>query len=74
MDIITSYGSILVLFAGAVGFLMAWGIGANDVANAMGIIPNIVENALMVLMGAVRKIQPSHVHAVPNQATYHLRR
>lgn len=36
MDIITSYGSILVLFAGAVGFLMAWGIGANDVANAMG--------------------------------------
>jgi len=36
MDIITSYGSMLVLFAGAVGFLMAWGIGANDVANAMG--------------------------------------
>lgn len=36
MDIITSYGSILVFFAGTVGFLMAWGIGANDVANAMG--------------------------------------
>lgn len=36
MDIITSYGSMLVLFAAAVGFLMAWGIGANDVANAMG--------------------------------------
>ncbi|MGB5444968.1 MAG: inorganic phosphate transporter [Psychromonas sp.] len=36
MDIITSYGSILVMFAAAVGFLMAWGIGANDVANAMG--------------------------------------
>ncbi len=27
---------MLVMFAGAVGFLMAWGIGANDVANAMG--------------------------------------
>ena len=27
---------MLVIFAGAVGFLMAWGIGANDVANAMG--------------------------------------
>lgn len=36
MDILASYGTILVLFAGAVGFLMAWGIGANDVANAMG--------------------------------------
>ncbi|MCW8329443.1 inorganic phosphate transporter [Photobacterium sp. SDRW27] len=36
MDILTSYGTILVLFAAAVGFFMAWGIGANDVANAMG--------------------------------------
>jgi PiT family inorganic phosphate transporter len=36
MDIISSYGSMLVMFAAAVGFLMAWGIGANDVANAMG--------------------------------------
>jgi inorganic phosphate transporter, PiT family len=36
MDILNTYGSILVIFAGAVGFLMAWGIGANDVANAMG--------------------------------------
>jgi len=36
MDIISSYGSMLVIFAAAVGFLMAWGIGANDVANAMG--------------------------------------
>jgi len=36
MDILTSYGTILVLFAGVVGFFMAWGIGANDVANAMG--------------------------------------
>jgi len=36
MDIILSHGSILVLMAAAVGFFMAWGIGANDVANAMG--------------------------------------
>jgi PiT family inorganic phosphate transporter len=36
MDILSTYGSMLVLFAAAVGFLMAWGIGANDVANAMG--------------------------------------
>ena len=36
MDVLNTYGSMLVMFAGAVGFLMAWGIGANDVANAMG--------------------------------------
>lgn len=36
MEILSSYGSMLIIFAAAVGFLMAWGIGANDVANAMG--------------------------------------
>lgn len=36
MDIFTTYGFILIVTAAAVGFLMAWGIGANDVANAMG--------------------------------------
>ncbi len=36
MDILESYGLILILFAAVVGFFMAWGIGANDVANAMG--------------------------------------
>lgn len=36
MEILTNYGTILIITAAAVGFLMAWGIGANDVANAMG--------------------------------------
>tara|TARA_R110001583_G_scaffold69129_6_gene196216 strand:- start:2881 stop:4146 length:1266 start_codon:yes stop_codon:yes gene_type:complete len=36
MDILATYGDTLVIFAAIVGFLMAWGIGANDVANAMG--------------------------------------
>ncbi|QTH72787.1 inorganic phosphate transporter [Pseudoalteromonas xiamenensis] len=36
MDIIASYGSVLVIIAALVGFFMAYGIGANDVANAMG--------------------------------------
>jgi PiT family inorganic phosphate transporter len=36
MDIINNYGFILIVIAASVGFLMAWGIGANDVANAMG--------------------------------------
>lgn len=36
MDILQAYGFILILLAAFVGFVMAWGIGANDVANAMG--------------------------------------
>lgn len=36
MDIIQSYGLILVIIAAVFGFLMAYGVGANDVANAMG--------------------------------------
>jgi len=36
MDILSTYGATLILFGAIVGFLMAWGVGANDVANAMG--------------------------------------
>lgn len=36
MDIISTYGVMLIAIAAVVGFFMAWGIGANDVANAMG--------------------------------------
>ena len=36
MDIIQSYGLILIIVAAVFGFLMAYGVGANDVANAMG--------------------------------------
>ncbi|OUS39526.1 inorganic phosphate transporter PiT family protein ['Osedax' symbiont bacterium Rs2_46_30_T18] len=32
----SSYGDLLIIVATVVGFFMAWGIGANDVANAMG--------------------------------------
>ena len=36
MEIISNYGMLLIMTAAVVGFFMAWGIGANDVANAMG--------------------------------------
>jgi len=36
MEIISNYGFMLIVVAAVVGFFMAWGIGANDVANAMG--------------------------------------
>ncbi|KJS08782.1 MAG: phosphate permease [Gammaproteobacteria bacterium BRH_c0] len=36
MEFFTEYGQILILLACVFGFFMAWGIGANDVANAMG--------------------------------------
>jgi PiT family inorganic phosphate transporter len=36
LEIIEHYGLILLVLAVAFGFFMAWGVGANDVANAMG--------------------------------------
>ncbi|MDV7104543.1 anion permease [Vibrio sp. TH_r3] len=36
MDILANYGTVLIIIAAFFGFLMAIGIGANDVANAMG--------------------------------------
>jgi PiT family inorganic phosphate transporter len=36
MEIIANYGNILLVLAVAFGLFMAWGVGANDVANAMG--------------------------------------
>lgn len=36
MEILSQYGHILLILACVSGFFMAWGVGANDVANAMG--------------------------------------
>ncbi|SHF87398.1 inorganic phosphate transporter, PiT family [Microbulbifer donghaiensis] len=36
MEILSQYGTILLILACVFGFFMAWGVGANDVANAMG--------------------------------------
>ena len=36
MEILIDYGPILLIIGCVCGFFMAWGIGANDVANAMG--------------------------------------
>ena len=36
MGIIDDYGMILLILAVLFGIFMAWGVGANDVANAMG--------------------------------------
>src|SRR5690554_1375015 len=36
MDILSTYHMTLIVLAAAFGLFMAWGIGANDVANAMG--------------------------------------
>ena len=36
MEIIAEHGTLLLILACMFGFFMAWGVGANDVANAMG--------------------------------------
>ncbi|MBQ1782371.1 MAG: inorganic phosphate transporter [Gammaproteobacteria bacterium] len=36
MNLIAEHATLLIVLAGAFGFLMAYGVGANDTANAMG--------------------------------------
>src|SRR5690606_29236953 len=36
MTLLAEYGQILIILACVFGFFMAWGVGANDVSNAMG--------------------------------------
>jgi inorganic phosphate transporter, PiT family len=36
MEILSQYGYMLIIIAAVFGFIMAYGVGANDVANAMG--------------------------------------
>ncbi|HLT03721.1 MAG TPA: inorganic phosphate transporter, partial [Pseudomonas sp.] len=36
MSLVAEYGFVLLVLACCFGFFMAWGVGANDVSNAMG--------------------------------------
>ncbi len=51
MEILAQYGPILITIAIVFGFFMTWGIGANDVANAMG--TSVGSNAITVKQAIV---------------------
>jgi PiT family inorganic phosphate transporter len=51
MEIISEYGTILLVLAVIFGFYMTWGIGANDVANAMG--TSVGSGAITVMQAIV---------------------
>lgn len=46
MEIIAQYGTVFLILAAVFGLFMAWGIGANDVANAMA--TSVGSNALTI--------------------------
>ncbi|MCL1113479.1 inorganic phosphate transporter [Shewanella basaltis] len=46
VDVLVTNGPMLIMLAAVFGFLMAWGIGANDVANAMG--TSVGSNAITI--------------------------
>ncbi|MCL1077413.1 anion permease [Parashewanella spongiae] len=46
VDVLITNGPWLIAFAAIFGFIMAWGIGANDVANAMG--TSVGSNAITI--------------------------
>ena len=45
METLSNYSTLLVILTAVFGFLMAFGIGANDVSNAMG---------TLVMAGAIK--------------------
>src|SRR5699024_12581762 len=51
MELLTDYGFILLVLACLFGFFMAWGVGANDVANAMG--ASVGSRALTMKQGII---------------------
>ena len=51
MAIITDYGNVFLILACLFGLFMAWGVGANDVANAMG--PSVGSGALSIRQAIV---------------------
>ena len=51
MEIIATYGTVLLILAVIFGFYMTWGIGANDVANAMG--TSVGSGAITVMQAIV---------------------
>lgn len=46
MTVLAEYGTVLLIMACVFGVFMAWGVGANDVANAMG--TSVGSNALTI--------------------------
>ena len=63
MEIIASNGFIFLALACVFGLFMAWGIGANDVANAMG--TSVGSRALTlkqaILIAAVFELSLIHI-------------
>lgn len=51
MEIIATYGTVFLVLAIIFGFYMTWGIGANDVANAMG--TSVGSGAITVMQAIV---------------------
>jgi len=48
MELITDHGQLLLIVAALFAFFMAWGIGANDVANAMGTSVLTIKKAIII--------------------------
>ena len=66
MDIIAEYGTVFLVMAVVFGFYMTWGIGANDVANAMG---TSVGSGAITVKQAIIIARPSRVQTKTSPET-----
>ena len=57
MTLFAEYGQILIILACIFGLFMAWGVGANDVANAVGPLAGINESIVGGAIAAKASIQ-----------------
>ena len=50
MDLFSEYGTILIILAGAFGFFMAWGVGANAMGTSVGSKALTIKQAILIAM------------------------
>ena len=64
MEIIATHGNIMIALAVVFGLYMTWGIGANDLANAMG--TSVGAGAIKLRTGSSEPVMRTNSETAPS--------